>query len=465
MRRNFILVIVGIVGLVVLVRDIPFIAHLSRLEKERQITRLERDAYVIAGQIRAFSVRESTISQAGAQAIVDDFTTTSDALAVVTDERGRLIASSQEVGRVGEDYANRPEIASALLGSVSLGSRQSQTENDVIVYAAIPIFANESVAGVVRLLRSQTVINQVVDSQIQQLLVAAAVSLLMAVVAGVLLAGIVSSPLRRLESAVDDMAAGRTASVKPEGPRELKSLATQFNRMSERVGQMLELQKRFSGDAAHQLRTPLTALRLRLEQAQIVAESDPSSVGELIEAALRETDRLSTLTERMLQLARAEGKPLPAELVDVTKLCHELAAEWAALAGESGLAVVVDSKRAVEVLANESALREIISNYLDNALNHSPHGSTIEILVTDEAEFVEVIVRDHGPGLSEEFRALAFERFWRAPSSRSNEGSGIGLAIVAQLARAAGLTVELRSAPSGGLDSVVRSPKKFPRNG
>ena len=130
---------------------------------------------------------------------------------------------------------------------------------------------------------------------IQQLLVAAAVSLLMAVVAGVLLAGIVSSPLRRLESAVDDMAAGRTASVKPEGPRELKSLATQFNRMSERVGQMLELQKRFSGDAAHQLRTPLTALRLRLEQAQIVAESDPSSVGELIEAALRETeDRKST---------------------------------------------------------------------------------------------------------------------------------------------------------------------------
>ena len=459
MRRNFVLVIVGVVGLVVLVRDIPFVAHLSRLERERQITRLERDAYVIAGQIRAFSVRESSISQAGAQVMVDDFATTSDALAVVTDERGRLIASSQDIGRVGENYANRPEIASALLGSVSLGSRQSQTVNDLIVYAAIPIFANESVAGVVRLSRSQTVINQVVDSQVRQLLVAAAVSLLMAVVAGVLLAGIVSSPLRRLESAVDDMAAGRTASVKPEGPRELKSLAKQFNRMSERVGQMLELQKRFSGDAAHQLRTPLTALRLRLEQAQLVAESDPSSVGVLIEAALKETDRLSTLTERMLQLARAEGKPLPAERVDVSRVCRELAGEWTALAAESGVAVVIDSTEPVQVLANEGALREIISNYLDNALNHSPRGSTIGILVNDEAEHVEIIVRDQGPGLSEEFRALAFERFWRAPSSGAYEGSGIGLAIVAQLARAAGLAVELRSSPGGGIDSVLRCPK------
>ncbi|NDD86306.1 MAG: ATP-binding protein, partial [Actinobacteria bacterium] len=103
------------------------------------------------------------------------------------------------------------------------------------------------------------------------------------------------------------------------------------------------------------------------------------------------------------------------------------------------------------------ALREILDNYLDNAIEASPVGSRIEVIVVQEANDLDIVVRDHGRGLTDEQRRNAFDRFWRAPGdSNRRSGSGLGLAVVAQLADAAGLRVELRSSPSGGIDASVK---------
>ena len=458
MKRNFILVIVGIVALVVVVRDVPFIAHVARVERERQITRLERDAYVLAGQARELVDSNGNIGARDAVSLVEEFSANSEIDVVVTDKNGILVASSASADRVGEDFKNRPEIASALLGSFALGSRESATVSDELVYAAIPVFFRDSVAGVVRLSRPQTVINSEVNSQTRQLLLAAGVAVLIAIIAGVALAGVVSAPLRRLQEAAEDLAQGRNAMVKPEGPKELRALARQFNSMSNRVSQMLDQQKRFAGDAAHQLRTPLTALRLRLEQAQLNIRVDEAAAGSNLEAALRETDRLSMLTERMLQLARSEGQVLVTESFDVGLLCREIAEEWSALAGESLVRVVAETNEGLIVDGSKFALREIVANYLDNALNHAPPRSTVSIIAARRFGMVEVVVRDQGPGLDEAQRKMAFERFWRAQAEPSSDSAGLGLAIVAQLSRAASFAVELKEAPGGGLDSIVRVP-------
>ncbi|NCY09991.1 MAG: HAMP domain-containing protein, partial [Actinobacteria bacterium] len=379
MKRNFILVIVGIVALVVIVRDVPFIAHVARVERERQITRLERDAYVLAGQARELVDVNGNLGASEAVSLVDEFSANSAIDVVVTDKNGILIASSVSANRVGEDFKNRPEIASALLGNFALGGRQSVTVSDTLVYAAIPIFFRDSVAGVVRLSRPQTVIDREVNSQVRQLVLAAGVAVLIAIIAGVALAGVVSAPLRRLQDAAEDLAQGRNAVVKPDGPKELRALARQFNSMSDRVSQMLSQQKRFAGDAAHQLRTPLTALRLRLEQAHQNLRVDTAAAGSNLEAALKETDRLSMLTERMLQLARSEGQVLVTENFDVGILCREIVEEWSALAGESQVSVVAETNGGLRVDASRFALHEIVANYLDNALNHAPPRSTVSI--------------------------------------------------------------------------------------
>lgn len=220
---------------------------------------------------------------------------------------------------------------------------------------------------------------------------------------------------------------------------------------------MLDRQRRFSGDAAHQLRTPLTALRLRLESASDSLGDQPSAAREHLDAAVSETDRLAALTEQMLMLARTEGAALLVENFDLSDLVRNLAQEWTALAADFGVTLTVTAPAELHVVSAPAAWREIISNYIDNGLAHGASGKSIEIIASRVGSGAEVVVRDAGRGLDDADRTRAFDRFWRGAASNSSDGSGLGLAVVAQLAASASLHVELRRSPAGGIDAVVAS--------
>ena len=129
------------------------------------------------------------------------------------------------------------------------------------------------------------------------------------------------------------------------------------------------------------------------------------------------------------------------------------------MADEQNVAITTDSKPWVFAHCNSLALTEIIDNYMDNALEVSPEGSTISIIAQPVGTQIEIIVRDEGRGLTDEQRLRAFDRFWRnSIDSNKRQGSGLGLAIVAQLAQAGGLSVELRESPKGGVDAVLIIP-------
>ena len=129
------------------------------------------------------------------------------------------------------------------------------------------------------------------------------------------------------------------------------------------------------------------------------------------------------------------------------------AAEWRPLADENGISLVVEVPATAPVLAVAGAAEQIVDNYVDNALDVAPAGSTLRITVEPDRTGVALHVVDEGPGLSDEQRARAFDRFWRAGSGHS--GTGLGLAITYRLAAACGARVELRRAPSGGIDAVA----------
>ncbi|NDB27709.1 MAG: sensor histidine kinase [Actinobacteria bacterium] len=279
-----------------------------------------------------------------------------------------------------------------------------------------------------------------------------------------MLASLISRPITVLRKATDKIAAGDLSTeVSEQGPIETKQLARSFNSMATRVRNMLERQRSFSGDAAHQMRTPLTALRLRLEQASNTIVDSPDLARDHIDAALNETDRLSNLTEQLLRLARTEGAVLKIEDVDLRKVCQEICDEWSFLAEENAIELSNCVRGQISCRTSPLALREILGNYIDNAIEHSPRDTKIEIHAAQDAEFLTITVRDQGPGLSAEQRAHAFDRFWRgSPSvnsngSRENQGSGLGLAVAAQLATASNMTLELDASPfAPGLDAKVK---------
>jgi signal transduction histidine kinase len=239
--------------------------------------------------------------------------------------------------------------------------------------------------------------------------------------------------------------------VDPAGPPEVRALGEEFNAMVATLERLVRAQEAFVSDASHQLRTPLTALRLRLENLEAgVGDAGAADV----EAAQAEVDRLGRLVDGLLALARADRRPVPAQPVDVGAVVAERAGAWAALAEELGVAIRTDVPGRLGALAAPGTLEQVLDNLIENALGASPAGGAVTLSAAAVPGAVEVRVADQGPGIPPADRERAFDRFWRAPHA-VGDGTGLGLAIVRRLVRADGGDVVLDEAPGGGLEAVV----------
>jgi signal transduction histidine kinase len=452
---------VGLVVIVLIAHDVPLSAHLAQIERDRLTTTIQRDAFTIGGRVTPLMSLVGSARTLAIAAVLGDYSARSDGTVVVIDSNGYLAASSEQPAAVGEDYAGRPEIVTALLGTPASGTRLSNTLGGDLVYVAVPVLSGRDVLGVVRITYPKSVLDSRVNQNLRGILFTAAISVAMAVIVALLFARFVTRSLDDLRRTTEKFADGDLkANAQEFGPPETRKLASSFNRMAKRLGGMIDQQRSFAGDASHQLRTPLTALRLRLEQAIDLVESDPSEAQNHLEEALSEAERLSYLVEQLLQLARAEGLMLPIQDLEIKELVTERVEQWTSLAEERGVSLISDVSANEHGRGNAMALSEILDNYIDNALEVSPTGSTVQVTVNAHEDFVDLVVGDEGPGLSDEQRLRAFDRFWRSDEqSNRRSGSGLGLAIVSQLANASGYRVELRKSTHGGIDAVVSVPR------
>jgi two-component system OmpR family sensor kinase len=280
----------------------------------------------------------------------------------------------------------------------------------------------------------------------------AAIVLAAATLIGLSFARWIRRPLEGLEVAAAEAGAGDLSARAPvpDAPPELRRLALEFNDMVARVDGLVAVQRDFVADASHELRTPLTALRLRLENLERhVGDSGRTS----LTAASAEVERLSGLVDELLALARADAGTAPAESVDLTEVASARIASWRPVAGD--VVLTLNAPAAVRARVGRDRVTQVIDNLVSNALRHAPGTSAVTVRVARKGHAVELCVADEGPGLSDEQKARAFDRFWRAGSGG---GSGLGLAIARRLVEVDGGTIELRDAAGGGLEAVVRIP-------
>ncbi|HEU4839849.1 MAG TPA: ATP-binding protein, partial [Ilumatobacteraceae bacterium] len=428
-------VLVGIVVLVLAAQNIPLTRHLRRVERDRLITALERDAFTLAGRSATALDRDGAADDPAVSRMVSEYRGASEARVVVTDETGTAVVSSDEESIAGQEYASRPEIATALGGDPVSGGRHSDTLATDLVYVAVPVLAGDDVIGAVRITYPARVIADRVDDRVRSLTVVAAITVLMAAIVALVVSASVTRPLRSLRRTTERLAGGDldARAETTSGPPEVRDLAHAFNRMSQRTQQLVDEQRAFAGDASHQLRTPLTALRLRLEQANELLESDPAGARERLEAASAESERLQHVITGLLALARADGQHDPSEPVDVVAIARDRADMWKPLAEEEGVGVRLDVlDREMFALAVPGALEQILDNLLDNSLAASPDGTAIELRLRRAAHQVIVTVSDRGPGMTPDQIARSFDRFWRAADA-DRPGTGLGLAVVQHL--------------------------------
>ncbi|MDO8362313.1 MAG: ATP-binding protein [Actinomycetota bacterium] len=461
MKWRLLLAFCGLLTLVLVAQDVPLYSYLRDIESERLLAQRERDAFIFAGASENLLADEpNPASLETLQKSLDLYGDERGARVVITDRNGIVVVASDPRDARGEDFSNRPEVAQALTGRPASGERSSDTAGEPLAYVAVPVLSGAVAEGVVRITYPSRVIDERANEKARGLLVVFGISLAGAMLAAIFMASGITSPLRRLQRSTERLAAGNFGERAEErdGPSEIRSLAHSFNAMTERISGLVEKQKAFAGDASHQLRTPLTALRLQLERAATMVDHDPDGARERIEAASAETERLQRLVEGLLMIARTDGTAPALVRADVSALVRERAEVWSPFAEERGVRLLTATNDALYTATVPDALEQIIDNYVDNALGVAAAGDTITITAVRHHDRLSVHVMDEGPGMRPEHLEHAFDRFWRAPDA-PHGGSGIGLAVVQHLAELSGGTVALRNrSDRRGLDASVTLP-------
>ena len=454
MRARLIAALLGLTLVVLLVHDIPLSRYLRTVETDRIITALERDSFIIAGKSEEALESPNATTRTLMWNSVNTYSKASGARVMVMNSLGIVVCASNGTNTLGQSYASRPEVKLSLGGKVASGTRYSKTLNDSLVYVSVPVLNGRKIFGVVRVTFPASFVDTAVNKRIQGISTVAGMTLLLALIVAILLAGSITRRLTDLQETTEEFARGQheVRANTDEGAPEIRALATSFNSMAEQLTHLLSQQRAFAGDASHQLRTPLTALQLRLERASEMVETDPEGARTRIEAAMLETDRLHRLVEGLLALSRTENlDAIELDFVDLVEIIKERVENWMPLAGERDVQLTVDLPPDALVVSQQEILQQVLDNYLDNALEVAPRSSTINVAITFDEHTTTLHVEDDGPGLPEADLTRAFNRFWRARSDV--HGSGLGLAIVEQLVKACNGSSKLVNRLPHGLDA------------
>ncbi len=259
------------------------------------------------------------------------------------------------------------------------------------------------------------------------------------------------APMRRLGRSLAERQALALQPVTLDGaPSEMAPMVDALNGLFERIGTLMESERRFTADAAHELRTPIAAIRMQAQVA--LGETDEALRRHALQGTLDGCDRATRLVEQLLTLSRLEADAMPdMAAVDLRALTQQVVGEAAPKAFGKNQTLEFEGAEPCSIPGNETLLAVLVRNLVDNAVRYSPPSAKIKVTVQRRGGRVVMSVQDSGPGLAEVDRERLGERFFRVPGSPES-GSGLGWSIVRRIAAVHRLALQVESsAELGGL--------------
>ena len=444
-RTRLVLAAAYLLAVVVIALAVPLALSVDRRATSELESDVVANAAVLAGRV-SFLVEVGNTDRIAE--IIGGATVGDRARTVVVNRQGVLLADTQGAP-AGEPFATaaRPELDAALSGGrVDVRERRSDTLDEDLLLVTVPITRDENrVVGALRVSAPLGEVDSAVRSSWLALLLIGLAVVAAGLVLAWLLAGSMARPVQKLGAAAGRLGRGDLgARVEPEGPREIESVGRSFNRMADALAANLAAQRDFVANASHQLRTPLTGLKLRLE----AIHGEGGAAADNAAKAEAEVDRLEALVEDLLELARASTVSPTGMTVDLAEVAGEAVERWRGPAGDAGQTVELGRRDAARVFADPGDLAHVLDNLIENALRYCPPGTHITVETAAPDSRAELLVADDGPGIPAAERGRVFERFYRGSNGRrSGPGTGLGLAIVSELVERWGGDVELLEGP------------------
>jgi signal transduction histidine kinase len=452
MARRIALTMLSLVGALLLTAVVP----LGLITTARERASFRQDTVLTA---RAFAATaEDALTEPGHSPAITTFLARarmSGEDGWVYDAAGRPIAhTGGVVVPAGHDGPAAPVPAGTIRAVQRDGGTSiTQVDDRLQVAVAVDTASGQPPAGVVVLARSTSELDERLRVLWAVLAAIAAAGLVTGAVVAVWVGRWVGRPLSALDAAAQRLGGGAldTRSAARQGPPEVRRLAGTFNTMAGRLEALVHGNRAMMADVSHQLRTPLAALRLRLDL--LAADADEATAAELA-GAQGEIARLSRLVDGLLAVARAESavtEPVPVPVADVVR---DRVAAWSPVAEEREVHLSVSGPGQVTASLGEGHLEQILDNLIANALDAVPTGGHVRVSARPDGRGAQVVVADDGPGMSQAQQAGAFRRF----ASNTSGGTGLGLAIVHRLVTANGGSATLSDTAGGGLTVTLGLP-------
>ena len=445
MARRIVLAVLALITALLAILAVP-LGMLTAAQDRREFTDGTTDAATALANAAEERLGDHVRSPA-LDRTVRDLTRQGDRAAVY-DAAGREIAGT----------AVTPPSGWLVPGSPSAAVRSSISGGRLIVSVPVVPDSGSGAIGTVVLSRSTTPLNHRVVVLWTLIGVVSAAGLLAAAAIAAGFARWASRPLTSLADAARRLGDGAldTRANVSSGPPEIRRLSADFNAMAGRLESLVHGHQSMMAEVSHQVRTPLAALRLRLD---LLGEDADEATAAEVAGAQQEIVRLSRLVNGLLAMARAEnvtGAPAPVAVHDIVA---DRATAWSPAADERGVTLTAACPEPVVARICEGHLEQILDNLLANALDALDAGRRIQVVAVAVGGTARVTVADNGPGMSGEQQRTAFRRF----ASGRPGGTGLGLAIVDRLATANGGSAAMSDTPGGGLTVTVDLPLELSR--
>lgn len=384
---------------------------------------------------------------------------------IVLDRKGRVTADSFAEEWLEEKSLTFDEVKSALKGEETSGVHKLKN-GERVLYAAVPIVRDEKTAGAVMLVTSLEEIYANLENIRRLMSLYSVVGGLAALLVSLLLAAHFASPINRLAAAVRRVSEGHLDQrVDINSKDEIGLLAEDFNEMAAKLEEADRTLRHFLADASHELKTPLSSIKVLSQSLIDSQEQDPAVYRDFLQDINSEVDRMAALVNDMFQLAKLQDPDhsVPFNDHQVGELLKHIKGLTAGEALQKGIDIQVRVGEDGEILwqLNQDLFNCILLNLVSNAIRYTPRGGRIMVTADVEEDSLMVRVKDTGIGISVEDLPRIFDRFYRVDEDRNREtgGTGLGLAITRQAVLRHGGTIDVESKPGEGSIFELRFPR------